>query len=293
MTYVGIDSSRADVAWQGLVSAGRDEIVNSRTIAQLMGVSVPTATRYRRAFDALGLLIDVPGTYNPEPLGRPAFAGDQIEEGVVGYDQWAAADDMNDPARVYLNSRATEGFSDAVEEMSGGRVVELRVASRRSPRCDDSVASFARSEPVPTKVWCRPMPRAVGSGLLHNNYLYFYKEPVTPDEPTRSPEWSDRPPPMLLLVPSRKEHVARSTERSEALSRRHRVDPFSVGELADLIGRSPATAKRRLAEWMQSGEVVKVRRGRYRFVEDVAGLDRVPPGERPCRYHESAVTPPS
>ncbi len=102
-------------AWLSLCHDFRWHIIKSRDIARAMETSVGSAAKYRRIFDALGLIIDIPGRWNPDELDTPGYDGSAIEDRATGYSSYTDWSSENYPAEIIMKTKEPEALSDFLD----------------------------------------------------------------------------------------------------------------------------------------------------------------------------------
>lgn len=268
-TYKGISQTKADRAWRSLAAHGREQIEQSRVIAAAMDVSVQSATRYRRVFDALGLTQDIPGEWNPNPLDGyvPRFNGSAIEDDPA-YADWSEYADYNIPAVVVIHTHDPDAFTRAVAERADHRPVRILVISRRLPSevlDNDSPVRFAHSMPGP--VWFDRDGARTTCLTPDDNYMPIEPPVYRRETNALGGAWiGGDTASTLVLVPQVDGRGLCPNARSASPSRCLPSETVTIPDLTEHYGWSRATANRRMSDWIKAGDAIRVSRGRYKVL---------------------------
>lgn len=245
--YQTVSIDGAQRAWARLTHHGQPrfrEIAGSRAIATAMGVSAQTAARYRRLFHGLGLVLDQPGRWNPEPIED---SDDNLPARVLLLETSAAAlsrslKQFPDKPRLYVASRSTSGLVD-------NRFMAHFV--RGPDRREFWVPHPGRQQRWPTTV-SQTMDNASISGTVYRPETTCWARSA------RDSRWQAIPPPPPVVV---------DCETTAGGDIQPLVIPaginLTVPDLMTMMGCSRATANRRLTEWLATGSMVKTARGVY------------------------------
>ncbi len=127
-------------AWVNLCRNGERHIEYSRKIAEAMKASPGSAAKYRRVFNALDLIEDWPGKWNPDRPDIPNFDGSSIEDGTVGYSDYTDWSGENYPAEIIMKTKDPEALSGYLDG-----IAKIYVFRRTPP--SDSPLSLGRQHP--------------------------------------------------------------------------------------------------------------------------------------------------
>lgn len=210
---------------------------------------------YRRAWDALGLVHDIPGIWNPEKFDKPAHdgsSGDLAEDPQYkDYSDWA---DLNTPAELIV----VRSDLDAYREITDG--YEVHVLSRKAEcrQGEDNEAVAYGDSTLATSEWL------VNSGVPSH---CFNKEidPLlwqwngTPPRITDLYVPTNPPATVLLVSETEGRTLSNRRSRSPRCLMAEKQRPLSVAEIVD----ATAIPRRTIYNWIQKGKLLKLGEGEY------------------------------
>ena len=215
------------------------------------------ATLYRRAWDALGLVTYIPGTWNPTRFDMPHFDHSTLGMGYEEYTDWS---EENEPSELFLRTDDPWAYRDRIKGH------EIYVLSRNLAATDgydnDDVAygdiSDSRSE------WLVPTTEDVGVPLQCYD---IKKKPLLWQCDGTPPQMMDLftpvpTPASVLLVKRNEEPMVWSNHRRSRSPRCLMVDwqrPLSVKELEELTHIPRRTIYNRI----KKGHLIKLAEGAY------------------------------
>ena len=144
-------------------------------IAEAMGVSVPTATKFRRAFHGLGLITDVPGvevghTTLISGQGRLVVGRGPVRTGVTAVWPRGKAEAAPEYAAVLEPQQGLEG--DAVAA-PGGAATEIETAKQLLDSGAITVASLSRLYPYDNTLRAVRISGAALRAFLEHSSRYY------------------------------------------------------------------------------------------------------------------------
>lgn len=247
LRYQTVSIEGAQRAWARLTHHGQPrshEIAGSRTIATAMGVSTQTSARYRRLFHGLGLVVDLPGRWNPEP----------IEDS-----------DDNLPARVRLLETSADALCRSLKEFGGQPQLYVASRSTAGPVDNGFMAHFVRG-PDRREFWSphpgrqQRWPPTVSHEVNNSSKsgTVYRRETTCWARSDRDSRWQAVPP----LPPVVVDCETSAVEGTQLWAVPTGID-FTVPDLMTMLGCSRATANRRVTEWLATGSMVRTARGVY------------------------------
>lgn len=270
--YKGISLPTANRAWLSVVKWCQDHrseknvVKKSDTIRESMGrVSKQSATLYRRVWDSLGLVVDIPGEWNDERYERPDFDHGTLNKDYASYSDWSewqmpavmevldldphAFSARVDGYEVYvLNRGLTSLIEEDIEAVACGDSFDrssVWFVSPDGPTYKKKTLVVHSRETIPT----------LGADGVDNRKGEL-------SSPTVVWEQSPPPPATTLLVSDTNRSRGRlkhRRRRSASCLLRTERRPLRVPEIVKLSGIPRAS----LYRMIDRGQLVKVSRGLY------------------------------
>ena len=203
-------------------------------MAEHMGVATPTAARYRKVYDFLGLIVDYPGNhYVPEAATVTFLSRDQdaIEKATMGLTDIVTSPRYRDDLPNVAVRHSVSGWS----------AIPYGDEDPLSP------ASFVSSVLLNKKEHIE-----VVSNTDETNSKKSWNTPSTPSTPSTS--W-----------PREQGSRQVATERSEVVNQ-PLTKSLTVPDLMDRLGLSRAQTYRKIPELERAGILLKVKRGLWRLM---------------------------
>lgn len=267
LNYVKLGPS-SEQAFTNLIENGENHIVYSYQIALAMsdkplkeGVRTvrgrqrrgPIATvlprqanLYRRAWDALGLVSDFPGKWNPEKFSPAKFDHDELGEGYQDYTDWT---DQNEPAELYLNTSDPLAYSQMIE---GHDIYVLNRNVVATDVYDIEAVAYGESNMLISCEWNLIPGHPILGGVQPQD--------ITEDSSYLCSIHKLHTPSTVILLKNQEEMIwsnrrSRSPTCLMALLQR----PVSVPELVEMTG----TPRRTVYDRIKKGKAIKIEEGQY------------------------------